>query len=311
VTWTARIHVQITTNSLAAEPGNGEICRLMAQRFLQTLTCRLGLAMLIAGAASLPVRADDASPWVEDSYSRMRLIAGANPPASASLRAGIDLELAPGWKTYWRYPGDSGIPPQFDFAGSDNVKSVEVRWPAPVRFADGGGQAIGYRDRVILPLRIAPVDPARPAVLRLDLRYGVCAKLCVPAAAMVQLRFGGSVARHDAALAAAEARVPVPARVGAPDPLAVRAVRRQDASKPRIVVEVAAPPGAAVDLFAEGPSPDWALPLPEPAPASAPGMRQFSFALDGLPTGATARGAELTLTLVGPTRAVEVKTRLD
>ena len=61
------------------------------------------------------------------------------------LRAGIELRLAPGWKTYWRYPGDSGIPPRFDFAKSRNVKSVTVRWPAPQRLTDESGTSIGYK----------------------------------------------------------------------------------------------------------------------------------------------------------------------
>ena len=61
-----------------------------------------------------------------------------------------------GWKTYWRMPGDAGIPPQFDWSGSQNVKSVEVLWPAPQRFIDSGGETVGYKDRVVFPLRIVP-----------------------------------------------------------------------------------------------------------------------------------------------------------
>ncbi len=65
----------------------------------------------------------------------MRLVAGSAGGADrTSLRAGIELRLATGWKTYWRYPGDSGVPPRFDFSKSTNVKSVTVRWPAPHRF---------------------------------------------------------------------------------------------------------------------------------------------------------------------------------
>ncbi len=71
---------------------------------------------LPAGAA----RADDGSPWDGDAHAQVRLIAGARS-SDSTLRAGIEIKLAPGWKTYWRYPGDSGVPPHFDFAASQNV----------------------------------------------------------------------------------------------------------------------------------------------------------------------------------------------
>ena len=81
----------------------------------------------------------------------------ANP--APILRAGVEIRLAPGWKTYWRYPGDSGVPPQFDFANSDNVKSVSVPWPAPQRFSDSDGNTIGYKDNVVFPLQREPPIP--------------------------------------------------------------------------------------------------------------------------------------------------------
>ena len=98
------------------------------------------------------------------------------------FRAGVEIKLKPGWKTYWRYPGDSGVPPVLTFSQSENVKAVTVLYPAPTRFADGGGgNSIGYKGGVILPLRVVPRDAARPVVLRLKLDYAACEKLCVPA----------------------------------------------------------------------------------------------------------------------------------
>src|SRR6266542_1702588 len=92
--------------------------------------------------------------------------AAADAPAKV-VRAGIEIRLDPGWKTYWRYPGDSGVPPRFGFTRSENVASVSVLWPAPQSFSDGSGRSIGYKDDVIFPLRIVPRDPAKPVVLRL------------------------------------------------------------------------------------------------------------------------------------------------
>src|SRR5262245_17363473 len=90
------------------------------------------LARLVAPLTviiALPVGAwaADASPWEGDARAGIRLVAGARA-RSVTVRAGIEIRLAPGWKTYWRYPGDSGVPPRFDFAGSENVKSVDVDW---------------------------------------------------------------------------------------------------------------------------------------------------------------------------------------
>ena len=115
--------------------------------------------------------------------SAMRLIgAGAvRESGGSTLRAGVEIKMQPGWKTYWRYPGDSGVPPAFDFAASDNVKTVTVLWPAPVRFSDGSGHSIGYKEPVIFPLRIVPRDAGKPVTLRLALDYAVCETLCVPA----------------------------------------------------------------------------------------------------------------------------------
>jgi len=260
----------------------------------------------------MPLHAADASPWAGDSHSQVRLIAGSNALRQPILRAGLDIKLAPGWKTYWRYPGDSGVPPRFDFAASSNVKAVHVLWPAPQRMTDGGGQFIAYRDRVIMPLRVIAKDPTQPVLLHLKLSYGICEKLCVPVEATARLSLTPVASAQDAALTAAEARVPRLAKIGDTGALAVRSVRREDAGdRRRVTVDTAAPKDASVDLFVEGPTPDWALPLPEPNGMSETGLRRFSFDLDGIPAGAEPSGAELTFTLIAGAEAVEVKTRLD
>lgn len=96
--------------------------------------------------------------------------------------AAIELVLAPGWKTYWRSPGDAGIPPSFDWSGSDNVKSVRIHWPAPAVFHTNGMQTIGYHDRLILPVEITPADSGKPIRLKLRMDLGVCDEICLPAA---------------------------------------------------------------------------------------------------------------------------------
>src|SRR6185369_1892378 len=120
--------------------------------------------LVTAHTVNAPTRASaqDASRWDGDARSAARLIAGTQRLAAA-MRAGIEIKLKSGWHTYWRYPGDAGVPPQFDFKASQNVRQVEVLWPAPERLPEFSGlTVVGYDRDVILPLRVVPQDPAKP-----------------------------------------------------------------------------------------------------------------------------------------------------
>lgn len=278
------------------------------------LAARSG-AILLFGLASFPAHGADASRWDEGTYSAVRLIAGKSVDASGSIvmRAGIEIRLSRGWKTYWRYPGDAGVPPRISFERSENVQAAAVKWPAPRRWVDAGSTSIGYPQTVILPVHVTPRDRSKPVTLRLDMDYAVCEKLCVPAEAKVELPLSGTTSAEEPRLATAEARVPKPVGVGANAGLAIVSVKRETAQPhDRIVVDVrTSVEGGPVDLFAEGPTSEWALPLPEPDTGATPGLRRFSFALDGLPPGIRPEGAHLRLTAVAPDAAIEVSYRLD
>jgi DsbC/DsbD-like thiol-disulfide interchange protein len=269
--------------------------------------------MALLAAVCSPAAAADASAWDGNARAAARLIAAGPSKATpgGALRAGIEIRLGAGWKTYWRYPGDSGQPPQFRFDRSDNVADVAVSFPAPHGFTDESGESIGYKTGVILPLQVVPRDPTKPVLLRLDLDYAVCLNLCAPRGATAELPLPGD-GGQDAALAASEARVPKAVALGEGDTLSIRAIRREaGGARPRVVVDVAAPAGAKLELFAEGPTPDWALPIPAPVAGAPAGLRRFAFDLDGLPPGASAKGATLRLTAVTDEAAIEVTTRLD
>jgi DsbC/DsbD-like thiol-disulfide interchange protein len=274
---------------------------------------RIGVTLAACSVALLfgaPARAADASPWVEDSYSAIRLIAGANKSGADSLRAGIEIKMQPAWHTYWRYPGDSGVPPRFSYSGSDNLATVKVLYPAPHAFTDEVGTTIGYKGNVILPLRVFPRQKDKPVTLRAKIEYAVCDRLCVPVEAHVELTLAGMAGEDNAALAAAEARVPRPVSATEAGLTARRA--KDDKRKPLVFVDLAAPTGQPVELFVEGPTAEWALPVPKPAQGAPPGHAHFGFELDGLPPGVDPNGPfELTFTIVKGGSATEVKTHLD
>ncbi|GEC53698.1 DsbC/DsbD-like thiol-disulfide interchange protein [Bradyrhizobium japonicum] len=273
------------------------------------LRAAFGVAALFSVACmATEVRADDASPWQQDTHSAVRLLAGSR--SGAVLLGGIAFQLQDGWKTYWRTPGDSGVPPRFDFSRSDNVEAVTVMWPAPRQFDDGaGGTSLGYKHQVVLPLRIVAKNPDKPLVLRADINYAVCEKLCVPVEAKAELAFASVASTEDTALSEALNAVPKPANIGDPIPFSIRDVKRD--GKNNVLVDVSAPESRDLSLFVEGPTPDWALPVPKLVEHAPPGVKRFSFELDGLPPGAKADGAALKLTLVGGDKSYEFNINLN
>jgi DsbC/DsbD-like thiol-disulfide interchange protein len=277
-----------------------------------TVPVRAALGFAATIWMSLPgieARAQDASPWLRDGHSAVRLLAGSR--SGAVLLGGIAFQLQPGWKTYWRTPGDSGVPPRFDFSKSDNVEAVTILWPAPREFDDGaGGHSLGYHDQIVLPLRIVAKAADKPVTLRATVNYAVCDKLCIPVEADAELAFTSVASTEDSALFAALDTVPKPANVGDPNPLTIRDVKRD--GKSTVLVDVVAPAETGnVNLFVEGPTPDWALPIPKLIEHSPSGVKRFTFELEGMPPAANPVGAALKLTLVSGERSYEFNINLE
>jgi DsbC/DsbD-like thiol-disulfide interchange protein len=271
--------------------------------------CAALVSCVITALVGSTAQAADESPWNEDVRSAIRLIAGSNKADDAELRAGIEVKLRPGWKTYWRYPGDSGVPPHFDFSGSENLKKADVLFPAPHLFTDETGQSLGYKDTVIFPVVVSPQQAGKPVRLRAKVDYAVCEKLCVPAEGRAELTLVTGDSKHNPVLTTAETRVPK--RVTAAQ-LGLTAKRVNTGTKPSVIVELGAPTGKPVELFVEGPTPQWALPIPKPVKSAPAGRAQFTFELDGLPPGVDPKTPlDLTFTVVTGDRAVETKTHLD
>lgn len=157
----------------------------MKNCILSLLTCT---AMAVPAAAQdrfdTPVAGDVLPGWVQSDGTRI-----------AALR----LTLAPGWKTYWRAPGDAGIPPQFDWSASENLARVTVDWPAPKVFDQNGYRSVGYENTLIIPLRIEANTSGQPVQLEAQMDLGICSDVCIPH----QLEFSAEIT--------SEAQTPTPA----------------------------------------------------------------------------------------------------
>ena len=246
-------------------------------------------SLLLLGA---PAFAADAfsTDWALTAKSQARLIAGGGD------LAGFEIALSPGAITYWRDPGDAGLPPTLDFSGSANVASVEAEFPAPKRIKEAdGGEAFGYDGDVVFPLAVKPRDPAKPATLKLTADFAVCEKVCLPAKARLELTLPAAPGSpHAGAINAALATVPraiAPKDFGALEALGADSWRLCAAHED----------GPPRDLFVEAPEGWWL----RTAPAHADGGRDcFTLTIGDKPKDA-ALPVALRLTLTGGAGALE------
>ncbi len=254
------------------------------------------VALLLALALSGTAAADE--PLVE-----ARVLNGWQT-ATGTQMAAVHLQLAPGWKTYWRAPGDAGIPPQFDWSGSVNVLSARIHWPTPHVFSTNGMRSIGYGGEVVLPVELTPRDAALPMHLSGRIDMGVCSNVCVPATVSVDMALA-TPGQPDAAIDAALAARPVPARKAGLKRATCRIEPIADGI--RLTAELVLPPtGGAEAMAIEAGSPDIWVSEPEvtrdgatlTASADLVAPSGQPFALD--------RGA-LVLTVLGARKAVEIR----
>ncbi|PTV95767.1 DsbC/DsbD-like thiol-disulfide interchange protein [Rhodobacter aestuarii] len=162
-----------------------------------TLPCILALAVPVGAQPPLPeglLGAEIRSGWEAQNGTRI---------------AALHLQLAPGWKTYWRVPGEAGVPPVLHFARSRNLAHMQVIWPTPSVFEQNGMRTVGYHDELILPLELTPREAGVPIDLEARLDFGICHEICVPVQLDLTAWLAGPGAPDPAIAAALEAQ-PVP-----------------------------------------------------------------------------------------------------
>jgi DsbC/DsbD-like thiol-disulfide interchange protein len=234
-------------------------------------------------------------------HSQVRLLSGGRQ--GENWIAGIEIALDPGFKTYWRNPGESGLPPRFDWSASENVADLEVQWPAPKRQEDAAGVAHVYSRQVILPVVVKPKAEDKPVRLALTVDYGICKDICIPAHAELNLPLADP-GPDRAAIEQAMAKVPRKQALGDKSDLAVLSVHSKGGDKPALSVSVRAPAGTKPALFAEAPE-NWYV---STSPVEEPG--RFTVTVEEKPKDASGP-VPLTLTLVAGDKAIETQVSLD
>jgi DsbC/DsbD-like thiol-disulfide interchange protein len=152
---------------------------------------------------ALPLAAESPAPGL----TSVRILPGWTQSDGSRIGA-IEFRLDPGWKTYWRNPGDSGLPPVFDWSGSGNLGELVLHWPAPQAVPSGEGVALGYHDRLVLPFTARPADPGQTVDLAVSVDFGLCKDICVPA--HVVLTADAATTTPDPAILSAMDLVPRP-----------------------------------------------------------------------------------------------------
>lgn len=251
-----------------------------------------------------------ATGWVDGYNSKVRLIAGAR---TGKPVAGVEIRMTDGWKTYWRSPGDSGgVPPHFDWAGSSNLGSAQVLFPAPRRMSDPAGDSVGYKGSVIYPVAIVAQDPAKPVRLALAFEFGICKDICVPAEAKLELELPVKMDEAGSGIVAALESVPRKSsqrRQG--DPELRKGTARLDGDKPLLRIEAAFAGGVAeADAFVEAPEGIY-VPLPKRIGVGKDGVVTFEVDLTQGADPADLKGKVLIVTLVSATGQSETAWTID
>lgn len=262
------------------------------------LMLRQILLALTLSFAALPARA-----ITQDEVLSASILAGWTTKDGTQMAA-LHLQLAPGWKTYWRAPGDAGIPPVFDWSASENVSSIRLHWPRPSVFDLNGMKSIGYHDDLVLPVEVTPIDPSRPILLRLKADLGVCKDICMPAALDIESPLQ-SDGHGDAAIRAALDSQPVSARKAGVATVTCQVEPIRDGLRVTADVTMPVQGKAETVVFESGLAGVWV----SEAQTTRQGAVLTAIAEMVPPNGkpfALERG-KVTLTVIGTDRAVEIR----
>lgn len=274
------------------------------------LAGKAGFAVAAGLLAALPVvsaRAEPgASPWSTGLHAAVRLLDGGPGATPGTRIAGLEIRLDPHFKTYWRMPGEAGVPPVIDVSASANLKSATWSWPAPVRFEEAGSFSVGYTDGVVLPVDIVAAEPGRPVDLDVAVSYAVCEKICIPVEGRARLTLQAPALSSPAARSIETARALVPPAValGAGTTPSIAAIQAA-ADNSALLVDAVLPAQGNADLFVEGPE-GWLFGAPVAAGPVSQGRTPWRVPVLSRPSDKEPlAGLALRLTLVAKDAAAE------
>lgn len=261
---------------------------------MSLLFCRVSAPLLLAGLLLSPAAGADALLKNREPVQVALLAAGPD-------RVGLQVRLAPGWKFYWRSPGEGGVPTRFDWSQSHNLAAAEIAWPAPQRITIGKADLHGYRGEVVLPIALTPRQGGAPVALDVRIEFGICKDICIlREERLTRLLPPDAVPDPGAALVLAkwQAQVPRPAAQAG-----IKLVERHAEPGRLTVVLRSALPFERPDLFVEGAPEAW---FGRPQATLSPDRREVRFILPVQPANAVGRGKPLTLTVTDGARAAEL-----
>lgn len=261
------------------------------------------LALALLGDAVLPVDAR-AEILVLDDIIAVRVLDGWRTESGTHMAA-LEIKLAEGWKTYWRAPGDGGIPPRFDWSGSDNLAAVSVIWPRPDAFEVNGMLSIGYHDHVVIPIELSPTDASRSIALDGEVDLGVCDDICVPVSVRVSADLPVGHTQMDARIQQALSQVPATAKAGGVLSVNCSVTPIADGLRVTATIDMPALDGKEIAVFELSGQQVW---FDEARTSRSAG--QLTAQTDLVPSNPGAfllNRSDLRITVLGKTRAVDIR----
>lgn len=157
----------------------------IVQRARRIAGAGLLIALFLAGQSHAA-----SSEWLTAGGGAIRLVA-SQPKPDGSIPAILEVRLEPGWKTYWRDPGASGIPPQITLDPEGGLVLETMRYPAPQTFGDGAGRYAGYDAPVAFPLVLRRMSEQKDVTIRASVFLGICEDICIPVQGKLELTLKG------------------------------------------------------------------------------------------------------------------------
>ncbi len=253
------------------------------------------ISALALAAVGAPSAIAASSSWSEIAGAKIRMLAVADA-SGQTIDGAFEVELADGWKTYWRTPGDSGIPPTFDFTGSQNLDFATVGFPVPSDIRQGEARIVGYKSRVIFPFSARLSGTLDRAKIIASVLIGVCAEICVPASSQFELNADelktGNL-RHRLVLLEGISRLPKPPKQN----FRIVSVSHWDSAAAVLTVTANLPDGVTeAELFIEGQA-GWPI-YPGELMAVDDGVARFRVDLSAVPKDVNIHVEPLRYTLV-------------